>query len=130
LVPVCSPTHPLAEIDTIDDATLDEHVHLVFAGTNTGPDLLGVSQGLKWRLTDMDLRLTLLRDGLGWARMPIDRIQADLDTGRLVRLNLRRWSGQKMAIEFVVLSASARPPGPVGLWLREEAKRLMTSVSD
>jgi len=127
LVPVAAPTHPLAALDRVDDLTLEDHVHLVFAGGGESMDLLGVSRGIKWRLTDMGLRLALLRAGLGWARMPRDRVQMDLDTGALVALKLQRWAGVASTVDFAVIHDPSRPPGPVGLWLQATAGEVMTA---
>lgn len=123
LIAVCAPEHPLAALEVVDDSTLDDHVHLVFSGAGSPTALLGTSRGLKWRVTDMGLRLELLRAGLGWARMPRDRVEEDLDAGRLVALTVRRWAGRAHRIDFAVVHDPGRPPGPAALWLIEEAQR-------
>jgi DNA-binding transcriptional LysR family regulator len=119
LVAVAAPTHPLAAMSGIDSLDLEDHLHLVFSRQqpDADPSLLGVERGLKWRVTDMAVRLDLLRAGLGWARMPSDRVADDLAAGSLVELPVRRWRGRPTTIDFVVGYHRQAPPGPVGTWL-------------
>jgi DNA-binding transcriptional LysR family regulator len=120
LVAVAAASHPLAG-RSLCDADLDEHAHLVLTGAqpDASAELLGVARGRKWRISDMGVRQDLLRRGLGWARMPRDRVQADLTSGALVALDLERWRGQPQAVNLAVAHRADSPPGPVGSWLLE-----------
>ncbi|MGH6751667.1 MAG: LysR family transcriptional regulator [Bradyrhizobium sp.] len=90
MIPVAAPDHPLAISRTNAPGAARDHVQLVLtdrsARTN-GTDL-GVHGTRTWRLADLGSKHMLLLSGLGWGHMPIAHVQADLDAGRLVRLEL------------------------------------------
>ena len=88
LVPVVSPTHPLAVLDrTITLADLEEHTQLVLSDP-AAPD--GPSYGIigtrAWRFVELGRRLDFLLAGLGWGRMPEYLVSPHLADGRLVPL--------------------------------------------
>ena len=90
-VAVAAPNHPLAQAPgPLRDRELSDHLQLMLSN---GDDFLG-SQDIggfalnRWRLNDLDLRLELLLSGIGWCRMPEHTISEDLQSGRLIRLNL------------------------------------------
>ena len=47
--------------------------------------------------------------------MPEPIVRADIESGRLVRLNLPDWRGGEYAMQAIYLTDT--PPGPAGLWL-------------
>jgi len=67
----------------------------------------------------------LLREGIGWGNMPIDRVSEDLASGRLVRLELPDCIGGDYA--FDVIYRTDTPPGPAAKWLIE---RFRTQAAD
>ena len=54
---------------------------------------IGVVSLKTWRISDQVARHKLLLAGLGWCGMPEPIVRADIESGRLVRLNLRDWRG-------------------------------------
>ena len=49
--------------------------------------------------------------------MPEPMVRADIESGRLVRLDLRDWRGGEYSMQVVHKIES--PPGPAGRWLIE-----------
>jgi DNA-binding transcriptional LysR family regulator len=63
------------------------------------------------------LKHKLLLAGLGWGGMPEPMVRADIESGRLVRLDLRDWRGGEYLMQ--VVHRIETPPGPAGRWLIE-----------
>src|SRR5438309_9191744 len=77
-----------------------------------------------WRVGDLTLKHKLLLSGLGWGGMPEPMVRADIESGRLVRLDFRDWRGGVYPMQ--VVHKIETPPGPAGRWLIE---RLVASSS-
>jgi DNA-binding transcriptional LysR family regulator len=120
LVPVAAPGHPLARIETLAPGAGRDHVQLVLTDRSTlseGRDF-GVVSGRTWRLADLGSKHSLLREGIGWGNMPLEMVEPDLASGRLVRLDMPDDPGG-----IIPLSAIYRrdaPPGPAGTWLLQQ----------
>ena len=74
------------------DAAAAEHVQIVVEDPSTlsqGYDI-DVLSPATWRVTDMYIKLELLRTGLGWGKMPAWLVAGDLAAGTLVRLPVSR----------------------------------------
>ena len=77
-----------------------------------------------WRLADLGAKHMLLREGIGWGNMPIDRVRDDLASGRLVHLELPDCAGGDYA--FDAIYRTDMPPGPATRWLIERFKAQVT----
>jgi DNA-binding transcriptional LysR family regulator len=64
---------------------------------------------------DLALKHKLLLSGLGWGGMPELMVRADIESGRLVRLDLPDWRGGVYPMQ--VVHKIETPPGPAGRWL-------------
>jgi len=74
------------------DAAAAEHVQIVVEDPSTlsqGYDIDVLSPST-WRVTDMYIKLELLRAGLGWGKMPSWLVAQDLAAGTLVQLPVSR----------------------------------------
>ncbi len=74
------------------DAAVAEHVQIVVEDPSTlsqGYDVDVLSPST-WRVTDMYIKLELLRAGLGWGKMPAWLVADDLTAGTLVQLPVSR----------------------------------------
>jgi len=74
------------------DAAAAEHVQIVVEDPSTlsqGYDIDVLSPST-WRVTDMHIKLALLRAGLGWGKMPAWLVAGDLAAGTLVQLPVSR----------------------------------------
>ena len=130
LIPAASPTHPLSSADTpISMGTLRQYTNIVM------PDVAGdaatkpyVFGRRIWRVSDSEVRLALVRSGLGWGRFSEYQIADDLASGRLVYLATLKWSTPKV-VELRTIFHAERPLGPAGSWLRERLAHTHASKS-
>ncbi|MEM9310029.1 MAG: LysR family transcriptional regulator [Pseudomonadota bacterium] len=120
LIPVASPDHPLAQAiaqGTIEPGLLRQHLQLVLAdrSTLTQGREFAVLSPLTWRLGDLGAKHSLLKEGLGWGNMPREMVAGDLESGRLIELDLPEKPG-----DHYTLSALWRRDtklGPASSWL-------------
>jgi DNA-binding transcriptional LysR family regulator len=125
LIPVASPTHPLAHHQgKLDTARLRAHVQLVLTDRSTltrGQDF-SVIATQTWRLADLGAKHALLLAGLGWGSMPSAMVREDLAQGRLVRLAIDTWDDALFPLQS--LHRTDQPPGPAGRWLIQRWREL------
>jgi DNA-binding transcriptional LysR family regulator len=120
LVPVASPTHPLAQLTAVTRATARDHVQLVLTDASRlteGQDY-GVLALKTWRLGDLGAKHALLLAGLGWGNMPEHLVAADLKTGTLKRLEIG--GEQTYDYKLHLIHRIDRPPGRAGAWLADK----------
>ncbi len=124
LVPVVGPRHPLAQRPgVISDAELARHVHIVIRDRSTRPvgeATGGLDSSRNWSVDDSHARHALVQAGLGWSRLPLHQIRAELSTGELVEIRPRRWAGRTFAAGMTALYRKGEPPGPAGRWWLEQ----------
>ena len=102
---------------------LRDHVQLVLTDSSaltSGKDH-GVYAVQTWRLSDLSVKHTLLLAGLGWGSMPEHMVAADLEAGRLVRLQAREWDNERGVVDIAakVIWRLDAPLGPAALWMRD-----------
>jgi DNA-binding transcriptional LysR family regulator len=118
IIPVAAPSHPLASASDTSSRHALDNVQLVLSDRPAGEGRdFGVVSLATWRVNDQTLRHKLLLSGIGWCGMPEPTVRADIEAGRLVRLDLRDWRGGEYAMQ--VLHKIETPPGPAGRWLIE-----------
>lgn len=92
LLPVCAPAHPLAaEKRRHKETDLRLHTQVILPSTDvTTKDIkVGVMKGAgTFSVSDFSSKRHLLLGGLGWGLMPISLVDEDLQTGRLVALDV------------------------------------------
>jgi DNA-binding transcriptional LysR family regulator len=122
LIPVAAPGHPLARVTKAAPREASDFIQLILSERPAadGRDF-GVVSLNSWRIGDLAVKHALLLAGLGWGGMPEPVVRADIEAGRLVRLNLRNWRGGEYNLQAV--HKVDTPPGPAGRWLIE---RLVT----
>lgn len=124
LVPVASPRHPLAQAEELLPGAGREHIQLVLTDRSpltSGRDF-GVMSPHTWRLSDLGAKLALLREAIGWGRMPRPMIDADLASGRLVELAMPDETGVSYRLSGIYRSDIT--PGPAAFWLLERFVRV------
>jgi Transcriptional regulator len=117
LVPVAAPSHPLAQAGRNPPGAGREHTQLVLTDRST------LTQGWEfavigtrtWRLADLGSKHMLLREGIGWGNMPLPMIREDLESGRLVQLDMPDCQGGPYRLQAVYRTDS--PPGPAASYL-------------
>ncbi|MBX8471864.1 LysR family transcriptional regulator [Pseudomonas sp. RIT778] len=119
LIPVAAPNHPLALAMLNPPGAGREFTQLVLSDRSelTKGKEFAVLSNRTWRLADLGAKHMLLREGIGWGNMPTPMIQEDLDSGRLVPLNLPEYTSGKYP--FSIIYRSDLPPGPAARWLIE-----------
>lgn len=117
---VAAADHPLAALSSpIPHSELAKHVQLVLTDRSQlskGRDF-GVMSPHTWKLADLFAKRAFLLNGLGWGGMPIHAIQADLDSGRLVRLRIEDEPATGVNMMMSAVYRVDSPPGPAGRWL-------------
>jgi len=93
-VVVASAQHPLvgrqAASAALDPAELAEHLQIVLEDRTretAGKDF-GVLSPDTWRVAGQDVKHAMIKEGLGWGRLPLWAVQDDLARGRLVQLDV------------------------------------------
>lgn len=121
MVPLAAPTHPLAEHSVLRADDVRDAVQIVLTDRSQlteGRDH-GVFSAHSWRVADLDSKRELMLAGFGWGQLPLHRVEADLEAGRLVRLPLRDVPDASRRVPLVAMHRKADPPGPAGRWLLE-----------
>jgi len=123
MVPVVAPSHPLAACGAVD-ATLSEHVQIVLQSPNgAGPDRAVLSPRT-WRVGELSTKASLLRAGLGWGNLPAPEIEADLQRGTLVRLQIAAWGEHAHDLGLSLIHRRDQGLGPVSTWTIEMLRSL------
>jgi DNA-binding transcriptional LysR family regulator len=123
IIPVAAPGHSLAQANEAGPPRLSDFVQLVLSEQPAGASRdIGVVSLNTWRINDQAARHKLLLAGLGWCGMPEPLVRADIEAGRLVRLNLTDWKGGVYNLK--VVHKVDTPPGPAGRWLIERLATL------
>ena len=128
VIPVAAPNHPLAKASEVARPQARDFVQLVLAERPAAESRdFGVVSLNTWRIGDQAARHKLLLAGLGWGGMPEPIVRADIESGRLVRLNLPDWRGGEYTMQAV--HKTDTPPGPAGRWLIERLVTLSDAVA-
>ena len=117
LIPVATPDHPLAQMSKPAAGAARTYTQLVLTDRSpltSGRDF-GVMGSRTWRLADLGAKHALLLEGIGWGNMPRDMVQADIDHGKLVELDLPDYRAGNYALS--ALWRRDTPPGPATRWL-------------
>lgn len=125
MVTVVAPGHPLAaQQGLFRTRELERHVQLVLTdrSTLTAGRSYGVLSPLIWRLADLGAKHAFLRAGFGWGHMPVAMVQADLDAGRLLRIQLEIYQPAMPGIAMFAVYRKDAPPGPAGRWFIDRLK--------
>jgi len=117
LVPVATPSHPLARMNPVLPGASRQWRQLVLTDRSplTQGQEFGVMAASTWRLGDLGAKHALLLEGIGWGNMPRHMVAADLEAGRLAILALPE--GQSTAYPLYAAWAKDCRPGPAGQWM-------------
>ena len=122
-IPVAAPSHPLANASEAAPLAARGFLQLVLSEQPAAESRdFGVVSLNTWRIGDQAARHKLLLAGIGWCGMSESIVRADIESGRLVRLNLPERGSAIYPMQAIYLTHT--PPGPAGRWLIE---RLATS---
>ncbi len=130
MVTVVAPGHPLAAHEgLISQRHVAQHVQLVLTDRTTLTEgrSYGVFSSLTWSLADLGAKHAFLRAGFGWGHMPLAMVQADIDAGKLVRVQLESYQTGTPPIAMFAVHRKDTPPGPAGRWFIDRLKRSPSS---
>jgi DNA-binding transcriptional LysR family regulator len=122
MIPVAAPHHPLALPGDPSHLRARDYLQLVLSDQRAGDGRdYGVVSQTTW-VGDVALKHKLLLAGIGWGGMPEPMVRADIQSGRLVQLDVPEYRTGDSPL--LVMFKSETQPGPPGLWLIE---RLLAS---
>jgi DNA-binding transcriptional LysR family regulator len=117
LIPVAAPDHPLARAGRNAPGAGRSHIQLVL--TDRSPLGDGHDRGVigtqTWRLADLGSKHMLLREGIGWGYMPEPLVREDVESGRLVQLDMPEYMDGLLRLHAIYRTDT--PPGPAASWL-------------
>lgn len=126
MVVVAAAEHPLAAIKgRIDRETTDRYVQLVLTDRSTLTEgrEYGVFGDKTWRLADLGAKHAFLKAGLGWGGMPRHLVQADIDAGVLVPIELEAFEATERVVRMAAAWRIDAPPGLAGRWMIDRLRR-------
>jgi len=125
LVMVAAREHPLAAFaGPIPKSELARHVQLVLTDRSelSAGREYGVVSPSTWRLSDLFAKHAFLLNGLGFGGMPLHTVKPDIDSGKLVVLQIEDMPAGGLMLPMYAVYLTAAPPGPAGRWLIERLK--------
>ena len=131
MYPVAAPAHPLARMKgPVPLREVREHTQLVVTDLTDhtrGRDFNVYAYNI-WRMTDLGMKHTLLKAGLGWGGLPEMLAHGDIVAGRLVRLDLDPYP--ETDYPLLAITAAANPPGPAASWLIERFRLTLSGCAE
>lgn len=124
-VAVVATCHPLADRahrqGPVDPAELAEHLQIVLedATPQTAGKDFGVLSPGTWRVAGQDIKHVMIREGLGWGRLPLWAVEEDLAEGRLKQLDVAALGRHgRVDLEAYLAHRGDQPLGPAARLLR------------
>jgi len=121
---VCHPGFPLARQSPVSFAELNAHRRLAYfahADKLTSSEYLRAGQ--LWQAESYLALVEMVRSGLGWATLPRQLVQRELETGQLVELQLEAYPHTDWLVGVDLLWHRKRQPGPAARCLRDCLQR-------
>jgi len=122
LVPVATPTHPLATTSGISTEALKQHTQIILTDQSgrSAKRQFSVFSADRILTADLGSKHAMLRAGLGWGYMPRTVVEDDLSSARLVQLDLLDPYVKTRELPLFLIYRRAQPPGPAGRWVVEQ----------
>lgn len=123
LVPVCAAGHALAKQRPPQRASaLARETQIVHSERGALTSDQGVLSARTWRVTDLALKLALIRAGVGWGSVPLGLVEPLVARGELVRLTPEQWPPGGHDIWMHAVARKDRMLGRAGQWLRDQLR--------
>ncbi|MEN5060052.1 LysR family transcriptional regulator [Luteimonas sp. TWI1416] len=127
-VAVAAAGHPLASPPGgLTPSALAEHLQIVLedASARSADKDFGVLSPSTWRVAGQDIKHVMISEGLGWGRLPLWAVEAELASGRLKRLDVPAL-GQHGRVDLASYLAhrNDRPLGPAARVMRAALRSL------
>ncbi|MCA3776613.1 MAG: LysR family transcriptional regulator [Burkholderia sp.] len=124
LLTVAAPMHPLGLRDApIPLSEAREHTQIVLTDRSkvTDGQSFGIHATRTWKVADLGAKHRLLLAGLGWGSMPMHLIEDDLQSGRLVPVQLADRRTFRYGLSLI--RRADRASGPAAQWLIDYLSR-------
>ncbi|MBY4723732.1 MULTISPECIES: LysR family transcriptional regulator [Burkholderia] len=124
LLTVAAPMHPLGLRDMpIPLSEAREHTQIVLTDRSkvTDGQSFGIHATRTWKVADLGAKHRLLLAGLGWGSMPMHLIEDDLQSGRLVPVQLADRRTFRYGLSLI--RRADRASGPAAQWLIDYLSR-------
>ncbi len=111
--------HPLAKLEQVTEFDLTAHRQIVVrdSGSYRRIDTGWLGAEKRWTVNDFNHSLELVMEGLGFAWIPLDRVNQNLKHGNLVKLPLKE--GGHRQIDIKVFYPKRERTGPAARYLGE-----------
>lgn len=113
-VAVVAAGHPLAGLEAVTPEDLEPWRQLDI--TSRGGERPEAVSRQVWRVDSYWALRDMVREGLGWAYLPENLAEPDMESGRLVRLSVDP-EGARWRWPLYLVRDAGREPGPAGRWL-------------
>lgn len=126
MVPVASPSHPLAaHRGTIASQHFADAIQVVLSERDDhGIADQAVLSPRTWRVGDLHTKHEMLRAGLGWGNLPEHFVRDDLRQGTLVRVQPRAWGHDEHTLHLSLVHRPDTVFGPAHRWVMLNLVRL------
>nr|WP_241025768.1 LysR family transcriptional regulator [Burkholderia sp. Tr-20390] len=124
LLTVAAPMHPLGlRAAPIPLSEAREHTQIVLTDRSkvTDGQSFGIHATRTWKVADLGAKHRLLLAGLGWGSMPMHLIEDDLQSGRLVPVQLADRRTFRYGLSLI--RRADRASGPAAQWLIDYLSR-------
>lgn len=81
------------------------------ASYKSGPTFGILEKGIQWYVSDHNIKKELIRNGLGWGRIPINEVKKELKQNKLIKVD----SLEEMKVPAYVARLKEKSLGPVGM---------------
>ncbi|QYX62913.1 LysR family transcriptional regulator [Shewanella putrefaciens] len=110
---VCHPSHPLADLGTIeDDKLLAQYLQLVIkdTGVQSNIDIGWLKAEQRWTVSNFHEAKVILNQGIGFCWIPSFLVQEELASGKLVRLHLDGSQKRRIMLSLVIPNRDQQGP--------------------
>ncbi|GIU22334.1 LysR family transcriptional regulator [Shewanella hafniensis] len=110
---VCHPSHPLADLGTIeDDKLLAQYLQLVIkdTGVQSNIDIGWLKAEQRWTVSNFHEAKVILNQGIGFCWVPSFLVQEELASGKLVRLHLDGSQKRRIMLSLVIPNRDQQGP--------------------
>jgi DNA-binding transcriptional LysR family regulator len=123
IVPVCAPHHPLAKLRRPQRASaLEQSIQIVHSERDPETHDQGVLAPRTWRVTDLALKVELIRAGIGWGSLPGGLAAPLIARKELVELSPEMWRPGGHQIWMHAVMRKDRTLGRAGQWMRDQLR--------
>jgi len=109
---VISKALPLMDTNRVSEAELSAYPQVIVKSTDSqAPDTGILDEALKWYVTDLHTKKTLITQGLGWGRLPQHLVEKEIENNELISLDTLG----KFELPIYITKLKNKALGPVAL---------------